>query len=87
MLGDICTFDRKDPKTGKSIGGHVGLYIAEDDTAYHIGGGNTSDMVKIARLEKTRLVAAVRPIFKIGQPASVKRYFVQPTGSLSTNEA
>lgn len=77
-LGDVMTFVRPG-------GGHVGLYIAEDKTAYHILGGNTSDQVKIARLDKQRLRAARRPIYK-NQPATVQRYVVAPAGELSVNE-
>lgn len=86
MLGDVCSFYRYDAK-GKLIGGHVGLYIAEDDVCYHIGGGNSSDETKIVRIEKSRLASANRPVFKKGQPATVKRYFVTALGAISKNEA
>lgn len=84
-LGDIMVFKRFD-RLGHLIGGHVGLYVAEDDAAFHILGGNTGDQVAIARLARGRLHAARRPVYQT-QPASVRPYRVAPTGALSTNEA
>jgi uncharacterized protein (TIGR02594 family) len=78
-LGDILVFVRPG-------GGHVGLYIAEDDGAYHVLGGNTADTVSIARIAKDRLRAARRPVYNV-QPATVKPYIVAASGALSTNEA
>lgn len=84
MLGDVMVFVRK-TSTGASAG-HVGLYVGEDATAYHILGGNQSDAVNITRIAKNRLYAARRPIFKIGQPANVRKIVLKATGSLSVNE-
>ncbi len=78
-LGDILTFTR----TG---GGHVGIYIAEDTTAYHVLGGNQSDQVCITRIDKRRLYRARRSEYQ-HPPESVQPYIVRATGSLSTNEA
>ena len=79
-LGDVLVFTRMS-------GGHVGLYVAEDETAYHVLGGNTHDAVSIARIQKTRLKGARSPLFKVGRPASSKPYVVKATGALSRNEA
>jgi len=79
MLGDILTFKRKG-------GGHVGVYIAEDALCYHVLGGNQGDKVSIARIIKSRLHAARRPVY-INTPASMKRYFVQGDGNISENES
>lgn len=80
-LGDTVVFAR----TG---GAHVGTYIAEDETAYHVLGGNQGNRYSIARIAKSRLTEARRPEYKSGQPASVKQYFVSPNGKgISTNEA
>lgn len=79
MLGDVLVFKR----TG---GGHVGLYIGEDDQAYHVGAGNQGDKVSIARIEKSRLYAARRPVYSIGQPVNVRKVILKATGELSTNE-
>ena len=70
----------------RSGGGHVGMYIAEDKTAYHCLGGNTSDKVTIARIDKKRLYRARRPHYNV-QPASVKPYILEATGAVSRNEA
>lgn len=78
-LGDILVFSRKG-------GGHVGFYVAEDATAYHVLGGNQSDSVSITRIAKNRLFAARRPNYT-NKPASVKPFIVSGTGALSTNES
>ncbi len=78
-LGDVLVFVREG-------GGHVGLYVAEDATAYHVLGGNTADRVAIARILKTRLVAVRSPAFRIGRPSSSRPYIVAGNGTLSTNE-
>lgn len=78
-LGDILVFVRDG-------GGHVGFYIAEDPTAYHVLAGNQHDSVNITRIAKTRCVAVRRPHYNV-KPASVKPYIVAATGALSENEA
>lgn len=78
-LGDILVFVRDG-------GGHVGFYVAEDSTAYHVLGGNQSDAVTITRIAKSRCVAARRPEYTV-KPLSVKSYVVAAEGTLSTNEA
>ena len=78
-LGDVLVFVRNG-------GGHVGFYVAEDRTAYHVLGGNQSDKVCITRVSKDRCIAVRRPPYKV-VPASVKPYIVKSAGSLSTNEA
>ena len=49
-------------------GGHVGFYIGEDHTHYHVLGGNQSDAVNIARIEKARCVALRWPAVDGGKP-------------------
>lgn len=78
-LGDILTFKRNG-------GGHVGLYIGEDSTCYHVLGGNQSDAVTITRIRKERL-HAVRRYYAVGMPASAKPYVLASTGTVSENEA
>lgn len=66
-------------------GGHVGFYEAEDDTHFHVFGGNQSNMVNTTRIAKERLLVARWPS---GVPVTGKRVFVTPAGTpLSTNEA
>lgn len=78
-LGDVLVFSRKG-------GGHVGFYIAEDETCYHVLGGNQSDKVCISRILKSRCIGIRRPEWKIAQPASVQQRFVHAQGMISTNE-
>lgn len=82
MLGDVLSFTRK---TATGIAGHVGLYVGEDATAFHVLGGNQGDAVSITRVLKSRLKAARRS-YKI-QPANVRTIRLSSGGKLSTNEA
>jgi uncharacterized protein (TIGR02594 family) len=79
MLGDTLVFVRPG-------GGHVGLYVGEDDTAYHVLGGNQSDAVTIARIAKSRCTAVRRPPY-INTPTNVRKVILKASGSLSANEA
>lgn len=79
-LGDVLVFAR-------GSGGHVGFYVAEDDKAFHVLGGNQSNKVSIVRVDKARLLAARRCPWKVAEPGSVKPYRVAAAGQLSTNEA
>lgn len=79
MLGDVLVFIRNG-------GGHVGLYVGEDKTAFHVLGGNQSDSVCITRILKSRLYGVRRPSYK-SQPISVKKYYLSNSGKLSTNES
>lgn len=46
---------------GRSGGGHVGFYVGEDATHFHVLGGNQGDRVSVMRLEKSRAIAARWP--------------------------
>lgn len=77
-LGDVLVFVR-------SGGGHVGLYVGEDDIHYHVLGGNQSDAVNIRRIPRSRFVAA-RRLYSIAPPANVR--VVRLTGGdVSESEA
>lgn len=78
-LGDILVFQRGN-------GGHVGLYVGEDETAFHVLGGNQSNQVSITRVAKSRLLASRRPDYH-NQPANVRPVFLTASGKLSDNEA
>jgi uncharacterized protein (TIGR02594 family) len=78
-LGDVLVFVRNG-------GGHVGLYVGEDASAFHVLGGNQSDRVCITRVAKARLYAARRPLYRV-QPANVRAIHLESTGALSLNEA
>lgn len=77
-LGDVLVFSR-------GSGGHVGLYVAEDDKTFHVLGGNQGDAVSITRIAKNRLLAA-RNLYRIGKPRNVRSIFISSTGSISLNE-
>ena len=78
-LGDILVFVRDG-------GGHVGIYVAEDATAYHVIGGNQSDKVSITRIAKNRCIAGRSPV-DTNRPVTAKPYYLEASGALSTNEA
>jgi uncharacterized protein (TIGR02594 family) len=54
MLGDILIFTRP------GGGGHVGFYAGEDDTCYHVLGGNQSNRVNVTRILKSRCIGIRR---------------------------
>lgn len=78
FLGDVLVFSR-------GGAGHVGFYVAEDATAYHVLGGNQSNRVSITRIAKDRCIAVRRPRY-INRPDSAKPYYVASSGALSENE-
>lgn len=67
-------------------GGHVGFYISEDSTSYHILGGNQSNTVNVTRVSKNRFLGARWPT-GYEQLANTKRYVKKFDGELSVNEA
>lgn len=79
MLGDVLVFKRNG-------GGHVGLYVGEDSTAYHVLGGNQGDCVCVSRIAKDRLYAC-RNLYVVSQPQNCRRVFLRADGALSRNEA
>lgn len=79
MFGDVLVFTR-------SGGGHVGMYVGEDDACYHVVGGNQSNQFNVTRIAKDRLTEARRPVYR-NQPKSVKRIYLAATGTVSKNEA
>jgi uncharacterized protein (TIGR02594 family) len=79
-LGDVLVFER-----GK--GGHVGVYVGEDGTAFHVLGGNQNDQVNIKRIAKSRLLGIRRCPWRVNQPGNVRPVELAASGALSTNEA
>lgn len=79
MLGDVLVFKR----TG---GGHVGLYVGEDATAYHVLGGNEGNKVDIIRILKTRLYQSRRPLYK-NQPVNIRKILISSSDAISINES
>lgn len=78
-LGDVLVFKR-------AGGGHVGLYVGEDDQSYHVGGGNQSDTTNIVRKSKDRIYAIRRPIH-VNQPPNVRVVYLSPDGAIDNREA
>ena len=78
-LADILVFQRPG-------GGHVGYYVGEDDTCYHVLGGNQSNTVNIIRIEKSRCIA-IRRVNYNSKPENVRTIALSNTGIVSTNEA
>jgi len=79
--GAVMVFWRKSPGSGL---GHVGFYIGEDASAFHILGGNQADRVSVARMPRGRFVTARWPA-NAPPPAGGPRR-LRPDGALSTNE-
>jgi hypothetical protein len=71
---------------GREGGGHVGFYDSEDSVAYNITGGNQSDMVNTARIDKKRFLGARWPK-DVLIPSKPKRLMKKLTGFFSRNEA
>lgn len=76
-IGAVLRFDR-------SGGGHVGFYVGEDDTCFHVLGGNQSDQVNITRIEKTRLATCRWPA---GAQITTQPLKLTAKGAISKNEA
>lgn len=72
MLGDVIVLKRDG-------GGHVTLYVAEDDDYYYGLGGNQSDKVTIAPIAKSRRPWFRRPAY-INQPGNVRRILLDDEG-------
>lgn len=77
-LGAVIVFERKG-------GGHVAFYEGEDDTHYHVVGGNQGNRVSRMRLEKNRMTA-IRWPKTVPLPKS-GRIRLNPAGEISDNEA
>lgn len=76
--GAILIFDRQG-------GGHVGFYVGEDISHYHVLGGNQSNGVNITRIAKSRCVASRWPK---DQPVLAGPVKLTSAGvAVSTNEA
>ena len=79
-FGDILVFARDG-------GGHVGVYVAEGPGVFHVLGSNQSDAVNIRTIPKARLLGARRPVWRYGQPQSVRPIWMDAAGVASAGEA
>ncbi|MEM1149744.1 MAG: peptidoglycan-binding protein [Pseudomonadota bacterium] len=64
--------------------GHVGFYVGEDRTHYHVLGGNQSNAVTVSRIEKHRLLGARWPDTAERPDGTVVR--LAAVGTVTTNE-
>lgn len=82
MLWDVLVFSRDG-------GGHVGFYAGEDTkrNTFEVYGGNQNNRVGFATIDKGRCIGVRKPIYKIGQPANVRKIYLTADGKLSTNES
>lgn len=67
-------------------GGHIGLYVGEDRTHYHVLGGNQGNSVSVTRIEKNRRIATRWPPGE-DYPACVPLYLKADGTPESVNEA
>lgn len=69
-------------------GGHVGFYLGEDATHYHVLGGNQGNAVTISRIAKSRLSASRWPrgVPVIGGPVRLSVVPGVPGPATTTNE-
>jgi uncharacterized protein (TIGR02594 family) len=65
-------------------GGHVGFYVGEDATAFHVLGGNQGNAVNVTRIAKARCIAIRWPR---GEPVTGGPVRLAANGDLSRNEA
>ncbi len=80
MLADVLTFERPG-------GGHVGLYIGEEENHYCIYGGNQNDAIGFTWIAKDRFHSASRSPFKISQPVNIRKVYLNKPGSLPASLA
>ncbi len=79
--GAIMTFWRGSPSGWQ---GHVGFYVGEDASAYHILGGNQGDAVNVKRFARSRFLSARWP--QTAPPPTGAPRLLRPNGRLSNNE-
>lgn len=84
VLGACLVFWRGSPNGWK---GHVGYYYGEDQTHFHVLGGNQRNAVTVARIAKTRLLKNGAR-WPVGHPVTGQPVFLTPGGVPTTsNEA
>jgi uncharacterized protein (TIGR02594 family) len=79
MLGDVLVFSR-------GSGGHVGIYVGEDEKCYHVLGGNQGDAVSIVRIQKVRCIGIRRTDWSRAQPLNVRVIRLSSNGVISNDE-
>jgi uncharacterized protein (TIGR02594 family) len=84
-FGDVLVFRRTDGH-GHTLGGHVALYVGEDQEAFHCLGGNQGNAVSIVRVSKDRIAAVRRPAYTT-TPLNAVPMHLDAHGALSVDEA
>lgn len=85
QYGAILVFWRGTPNGWQ---GHIGFYVGEDATHYHVLGGNQSNAVTITRIAKDRLRAGGCRWPSTAMAPSGKPVILSPSGvPVTTNEA
>lgn len=79
--GAVMTFWRESRNGWK---GHVGFYVGEDASAFHILGGNQGDAVNVKRFARDRFLTARWP--KTAPAPTGGPRILRPDGSFSNNE-
>ena len=74
-LGYILVMPRHDAR-GAVIGGHVTMYVGENQTHYFCLGGNQNNRVSIMPIAKARISSIRRPPYPLADAPNVKAYFV-----------
>ena len=82
VRGAVLVFWRGEKNGGS---GHVGFYRSQDDEAFHVLGGNQSNMVNTTRIAKERLLGARWP--RTAASIRGETLLAQGVGTLSHNEA
>lgn len=79
MLGDVLVFTRNG-------GGHVTMYVGENDDYYFCLGGNQSDMINITKIPKSRTHWVRRPVYSIAQPDNVRKVRINDSGAPTSSK-
>jgi len=64
--------------------GHVGFYYSEDNSHYHVLGGNQSNSVSVSKIAKRRLLSAQMPL--VGGPYPRQKVTSGADFKITTNE-
>lgn len=77
-LGDVLIFAR-------GTGGHIGFYVGEDKSCYHVLGGNQDNEVNIVRINKNRILDVRCPPYT-KTPPDRRPVRLAARGRITTNE-
>ncbi|MEL6784624.1 MAG: peptidoglycan-binding protein [Pseudomonadota bacterium] len=84
QYGAILVFWRGKPTGWK---GHIGFYVGEDATCYHVWGANQRNAVNVTRIKKTRLRKGGCRWPSTAMEGDGRAVYRAGRGAISTNEA